>query len=190
MSNDGKCRCIGLKMSNPLYVKYHDTEWCRAKHNDQAIYELFILELFQAGLSWELILKKRENFRRAYDRFDLEKVIRYGEKKIDELMNDKGIIRNRAKIEASIVNSRIFKKIQDEYGSFERYIWGFTDGHTVETDIGIVKNDLSDKVAENLTNRGVRFAGSVSIFSFLQSIGVINSHTKECFCYKEIKGGM
>ena len=173
-------------MKNPLYIKYHDEEWCRTKHDDRQLYELFIIELFQAGLSWELILNKRENFRQAYDDFDIDKVVNYDEEKVDSLLRDKGIIRNRSKIEASISNSRVFRSIQIEYGSFDRYIWGFSDDRTIYEDASVTADERSDRISEDLSGRGMKYAGSVSIFSYLQSVGVINSHTKECFCYEEI----
>lgn len=176
-----KNRCAYVNMKNPLYIKYHDEEWGVPEHSDKKLYELFILESFQAGLSWECILNKRENFRRAYDDFDIDRVCSYDENKIEELMSDKGIVRNRLKIKASIKNSRIFRAIQSEYGSFDKYIWGFTDNKIVYEDYTLrTASPLSDKISKDLKKRGMTFAGSVIIYSYLQAIGIINGHGKEC----------
>ena len=178
---DNKKRCHFVNLDNPIYVKYHDDEWCIEKHNDKELYELLILESFQAGLSWECILNKRKNFKKAYDNFDIEKVIEYDNKKIADLMNDKGIIRNRRKITASINNSKIFKEIQNEYGSFDNYIWHFTDNKIVYEKYETIKNDLSDLISKDLYKRGMRFVGTLIIYSYLQAIGIISSHSKNCF---------
>jgi len=127
-------RCAWVNLKNPLYIEYHDVEWGVPKHSDQELYELLILESFQAGLSWECILNKREAFRAAYDNFDIEKVIHYDEEKCQELLSNPAIVRNRRKVEASISNSRVFRQIQQEYGSFDAYIWGYTDGRTIVED--------------------------------------------------------
>ena len=181
---DGKRRCKWCNLKNDLYIKYHDTEWCAPRFDDQYLYEMLILESFQAGLSWECVLNKRENFRRAYDNFDVDKVSSYDERKICELQNDKGIIRNKLKIKASINNSRIFKEIVSEYGSFGKYLSGFTHGETIfETDK--TTNAISDAISKDLQKRGMRFVGSVIIYSYLQAIGVIYSHDKDCFLYRD-----
>lgn len=182
---DGKIRCPYMPENDELYLKYHDEEWCVPEHDDRKLYEMFVLELFQAGLSWRTLLHKRENFRAAYDGFDVRKVAAYDEEKIDQLMQDSGIIRSRPKIEASVSNSRIFLQIQDEYGSFDRYIWSFTAGEPVYVLLGVTKNELSDRVTADLKKRGVKYAGSVTIFSYLQAVGVINSHLPECFCSRK-----
>ena len=180
-------RCFWVNLKNPVYVRYHDEEWGRPLHDDVKIYELFILETFQAGLSWEIILNKREAFRRAYDGFDIEKVILYDEDKIEELLSDSDIIRNRRKICSSISNSLIFRSIQNEFGSFAEYIWGFTGGRIVyENSRDITTSDLSDEISEDMKKRGMKFTGSTTIYSFLQSMGVINAHENECFCFKRI----
>ena len=178
-----KKRCKWCNSKNALYVKYHDTEWCVPNFNDKYLYEMLILESFQAGLSWECVLNKRENFRKAYDNFDIDKVISYDEKKVCELLNNKGIIRNKLKINASIKNSKIFKEIVCEYGSFYNYLRKFTNDKTIyETDK--TTNELSDAISKDLQNRGMTFVGSVIIYSYLQAIGVIYSHDKDCYLYK------
>lgn len=176
-------RCQWVKSNDPLYIAYHDQEWCVETHDEHKLYEMFILELFQAGLSWATILHKRENFRLAYDGFDVEKVRHYDEKKIQELMHNAGIIRHRKKIEASISNSQVFYEIARDYGSFDRYIWHFTDDQVIYEDPSVTHNTLSDEVSSDLKKRGMKFAGSVTIYSYLQAIGVINSHDQSCFKY-------
>lgn len=183
-----KKRCKILNLDKPNYVKYHDEEWGRPIHNEHNLYELFMLELFQAGLSWECILNKRENFQKAYDNFDINKICKYDETKIQELMNNKSIIRNKMKILASINNSKIIKdKIIPKYGSFNNYIWHFTENKSKWIDIKVTQNELSDKVSQDMKKLGMKFAGSVTIYSFLQACGVINSHDKNCFVYEELK---
>ena len=174
-------RCFWVNMDNPLYVDYHDFEWGVPKYDDHELYELLILEMFQAGLSWETILNKRENFRKAFDNFDWNKIVDYDEDKINELMQDKGIIRNRRKIEATINNTKIFLNIQKEYGSFANFIWGFTDNKVIITDSKVVSNELSDTISKELRKRGMKFVGTVIIYSYLQAVGVINSHEDNCF---------
>ena len=174
-------RCFWVNMDNPLYVLYHDNEWGVPKYDDYELYELLILEMFQAGLSWETILNKRDNFRKAFDNFDWNKIVNYDEDKINELMQDKGIIRNRRKIEATINNTKIFLNIQKEYGSFANFIWGFTDNKVIITDSKVVSNELSDTISKELRKRGMKFVGTVIVYSYLQAIGVINSHEPVCF---------
>ena len=183
---DDKKRCKWCNLKNDLYVKYHDAEWCVPNFDDKYLYEMLILESFQAGLSWECVLNKRESFRKAYDDFELDKVISYDENKVCELLNNKDIIRNKRKINASINNSKIFKAIVCEYGSFHNYLRTFTNDKTVfETDR--TTNDLSDTISNDLKNRGMAFVGSVIIYSYLQAIGVIYSHDKDCFLYNSGK---
>lgn len=178
-----KKRCKWCNLKNPLYVKYHDDEWCVPNFDDEYLYEMLILESFQAGLSWECVLNKRESFRKAYDNFDINKVVSYDETKINELLNNKDIIRNKRKISASISNSKIFKEIGFEFGSFHNYLRIFTKDKTIyETDK--TTSDLSDAISKDLQNRGMTFVGSVIIYSYLQAIGVIYSHDKDCFLYK------
>lgn len=180
---DNKKRCKWCNMKNHLYVEYHDCEWCIPNFDDKYLYEMLLLESFQAGLSWECVLNKRESFRKAYDNFDINKVIYYDETKINELLNDKDIIRNKRKIRASINNSRIFKEISNEYGSFHNYLRTFTKDETIY-ETANVTNDLSDVISKDLQKRGMTFVGSVIIYSYLQAIGVIYSHDRDCYLYK------
>ena len=182
---DDKKRCKWCNLKNELYVKYHDEEWCRENFDDKYLYEMLILESFQAGLSWECVLNKREDFRKAYDNFDIDKVILYDDKKVSELLSNEKIIRNKLKIKASINNSKIFKKIQKEYGSFCNYLKTFTKGKKVY-EINKTTSELSDNLSKDLKNRGMKFVGSTIIYSYLQAIGVVNSHDKECFLYKKL----
>ena len=173
-------RCKWVNLDNPLYVKYHDNEWGVPKYDDHELFELLILEMFQAGLSWECILNKKDNFRLAFDNFDIDKIIRYDEAKISKLMQDKGIIRNRRKIEATIGNAIVFKNIVKEYGSFSNYIWGYTNNRVLNG-IYMTKNELSDQISKDLINRGMKFVGSTIVYSYLQAIGIINDHDKNCY---------
>lgn len=174
-------RCLWVNLKNPLYIKYHDEEWGQPQHDDKKLFELLILECFQAGLSWECVLNKRENFQKAYDDFDIEKIVNYDEKKVSELLSNPLIIRNKLKINASIVNSVVFKRIQEEYGSFDNYIWKFTDKKIVIEDYRVRSySPLSDEISKDLKKRGMKFVGSTTIYAYLQSIGVINGHGKEC----------
>ena len=176
-------RCFWVNMKNPLYVKYHDEEWSKPKHDDKELFELLILEGFQAGLSWECVLNKRENFRKAFDNFDIEKIIKYDDKKIAELLSNEGIIRNRLKINATIKNSIAFKEIQKEFGSFDKYIWSFTDNNVIKEPCDLMTSSpLSDKISKDLKKRGMTFVGTTIIYSYLQAIGILNAHTKNCFC--------
>ena len=178
-----KRRCTWCNTKNPLYIAYHDNEWCKPNSDDKYLYEMLILESFQAGLSWECVLNKRENFRAAYDNFDIEKVCGYKEDKITELQNNKGIIRNKLKIRASIQNSRIFKEISCKYGSFYAYLKTFS-GNTILYETGKTTNALSDAISADLQKRGMKFVGSTIIYSYLQAIGMICSHDRSCFLYK------
>ena len=177
-------RCKWCNEKNDLYVKYHDEQWGVLNKDDKYLYEMLILESFQAGLSWECVLNKREAFRYAYDDFDIEKVIRYDEKKINDLMSDKNIIRNKRKIIASIKNSIIFRDIVKEYGSFYNYLCTFTD-NKIYYEIGKTTSNLSDRISNDLKRRGMTFVGSTIIYSYLQAIGIINSHEKNCFLYNK-----
>lgn len=181
-----KKRCKWCNLKNPLYVKYHDNEWCVQSFDDKYLFEMLILESFQAGLSWECILNKRENFKEAYDNFDLEKVCLYDDEKIDELLKNQGIIRNKLKIKASINNAKIFKSIKEEYGSFYNYLYTFTNGKIIY-EIGKTTNHLSDKISKDLKKRGMKFVGSTIIYSYLQAIGIIYSHDEECYLFKNFK---
>jgi len=176
-------RCPWVNLKNDKYIAYHDTEWGGPKHDDHELYELLILESFQAGLSWECVLNKRDEFRRAYDNFDIDKVVKYDDEDINRLMLNTGIIRNKLKIRASINNSRIFKEIQQEFGSFDKYIWGFSDNKVIKEDcMTHTRSELSDTVSKDLQRRGMKYVGTTIVYSYLQAIGVINGHSKECFC--------
>lgn len=178
-------RCHWVDEKSELYKEYHDEEWGEPKYNDRELFELLVLESFQAGLSWLTVLKKREAFRKAFDNFDVVKVSQYDEGKINILMANADIIRSFAKIKAAINNARIFLKIQKEWGSFSKYIWHFTDGKVIKNqdDDIPVKSKLSDTIAADLQKRGMRFVGSVIIYSYLQAIGVVNDHERACFRY-------
>lgn len=177
-------RCKWCNLDNPLYVKYHDEEWGEPTYDDKDLFELLILESFQAGLSWECVLNKRENFRHAYDNFDIDKIVCYDEAKINELKQNPGIIRNKLKIKASINNAKIFKQIKKEYGSFSKYIWGFTNGKIIY-EIGKTSSELSDKISKDLKKQGMTFVGTTIIYAYLQAIGIVNSHDENCFKYKK-----
>lgn len=177
-------RCSWVPVGDELYENYHDHEWGRPLHDEHRLYEMFVLELFQAGLSWRIILGKRDAFRKAYDDFDINKVACFDEKKIDELMQNKDIIRSRNKIKASITNSEILLDIIKTYGSFNNYVWSFTNNQVIY-EVGKTTNAISDAMSKDLKKRGVKYAGSVTIYSFLQAVGVINSHEEGCFLYRK-----
>ena len=179
-----KKRCFWVDLSSPVYIEYHDKEWGIPVYDDEKLYEMFLLETFQAGLSWNTILKKREFFREAFDGFDVKKIAAYGTEKVEDLMQNPKIIRNRGKITAAVQNAAIFMDIQKEYGSFSRYLWGFTDGKIIinQADTIPVKTELSDRISKDLKKRGMRYVGSVTIYSYLQAVGVVNDHDKNCFC--------
>lgn len=177
-------RCFWCNHDNPLYIEYHDHEWGILNLNDEYLFEMLILESFQAGLSWECILNKRENFRKAYDNFDIDKVINYDDTKINELLNNKGIIRNKLKICASINNAKIFKNIIAKYGTFSNYLKSFTKGKIIY-ETGKTTNKLSDDISKDLQTKGMKFVGSTIIYSYLQAIGIINSHEPNCFMYQK-----
>ena len=177
-------RCSWVN-SNPLYIKYHDEEWGVASYDDRYLYEMHVLESFQAGLSWECILNKRENFRRAFDNFDYKIIAEYDDAKIIELLNDRSIIRNRLKINAAINNAKVFMNIQKEFGSFSDYIWKFTNYKQIVHNKLIISNILSDKISLDLKKRGMKFVGTTIIYSYLQAIGVVNDHDKNCFKKKD-----
>ena len=179
-----KNTCSWLNENNPLYVDYHDNEWCKPKYDDHDLFELLILESFQAGLSWECVLNKREAFRSSFDNFDIIKVSNYKQDKINELLENKDIIRNRLKIQAAINNAKVFLNIQKEYKTFSNYIWGFTNNKIIyETDK--TSSELSDKISNDLKKRGMKFVGTTIIYSYLQAIGILYSHDKNCHMYKK-----
>ncbi len=178
-------RCFWVDEKSEIYVKYHDEEWGVPKFDDRELFELLILEGFQAGLSWITVLKKREAFRVAFDNFDVKKVANYDEKKVEELLQNEGIIRSRGKINAAISNAKIFIEIQKEFGSFSNYIWGFTNNKIIKNTTGelIVSSPLSDKISKDLKKRGMKYTGTVIIYSYLQAIGIVDDHDKDCFKY-------
>lgn len=179
---DKRIRCSWCNLKNPRYVTYHDEEWGTLNLEDGYLYEMLLLESFQAGLSWECVLNKREAFRRAFDGFSAEKICHYGEEKVNSLLSDKGIIRNRWKILAAVENSGIFLKIVAEFGSFGEYLRAFAgEGILYETEK--TTNALSDAVSADLKKRGMKFMGSTVVYSFLQAVGLICSHEKECYLF-------
>jgi DNA-3-methyladenine glycosylase I len=179
-----RCKWPNLE-NNEVYVEYHDNEWGIASYDDAYLFEMILLESFHCGLSWLIILKKREEFRKAFDNFDPNIIRKYGEDKIEELMQNAGIVRNKAKIQANIENAKAFLRIQEEFGSFSDYIWSFTDGNVIYGDFEklVTKNKLSDQVSKDMKKRGFKFMGSVTTYSYLEAIGVMNNHSKNCFKY-------
>lgn len=182
-----KVRCAWLNVENPLYVAYHDDEWGIPVHDDTILFEMLILEGAQAGLSWETILKKRENYRIAFDGFDIKKVAAYDEVKIEALLQNEGIIRNRLKVKSAVKNAQAFIEIQKEFGSFDKYLWQFVNyepilNHFASLSDVPTKTSLSDLISKDLKKRGMSFVGSTIIYAYLQAIGVVNDHTIDCFC--------
>lgn len=175
-------RCHWVDEKSEIYVKYHDEEWGEPKHDERELFELLILEGFQAGLSWITVLKKREAFRKAFDNFDYSKVAKYGEDKVEKLLQNADIIRSRSKINSAINNAKVFIEIQKEFGSFSKYIWSFTNNKVIysKSDEVLVSTPLSDTVSKDLKRRGMKYVGTVIIYSYLQAIGVVNDHEKGC----------
>ena len=178
-------RCKWVNLKNEMYIDYHDNEWGKEEHDDRMLFELLILEGFQAGLSWECILNKREYFREAFDNFDYIKISKYNSEKINELLNNQNIIRNKLKVNAAITNAKIFIDIQKEFGSFDKYIWGFTDYKVIKNMDDNLKttSKLSDEISKDLNKRGMKFVGSTIIYSYLQAIGIIDDHELNCDFY-------
>ena len=179
-------------IADPLYLDYHDREWGKPVHDDRVHFEFLVLETMQAGLSWHVILRKRENFRKAFDGFDPARVARYTERKIQSLLKDPGIVRNRLKIRAAVYNAKRFLEVQKEFGSFDRYLWGFTGGKPVRNrwkrlDQIPARTELSDRVSKDLKSRGFQFTGSTVVYAHLQAVGVVNDHLTTCFRYKEVQ---
>lgn len=172
-----RCKWAG---DDEIYIKYHDEEWGVPTHDDRELFEMLVLESFQAGLSWITILKKRENFRKSFDGFDVEKVAGYDEDKIEELRSDEGIIRHKGKISSAVNNAQVFIEIQNEYGSFDNYIWGFTEGEIIKAEY-LTESDLSKQISKDLKKRGMKFVGPTIIYSYLESIGIIDNHQQHCF---------
>jgi len=174
-----------------LTIKYHDKEWGVPLHNDRKLFEFLILEGFQAGLSWRTILHKRENFRKAFDNFDFNKVAKYDRRKINSLLKNEGIIRNKLKIEGAITNAKAFLQIRKEFGTFDKYIWNFVNGKTIQNKFKSLKElpaktNLSDKISDDLKKRGFKFVGSTIVYAHMQATGMLNDHIVSCFRHKEI----
>lgn len=185
ISMENKTRCFWCT-SHPLYIKYHDQEWGKPVYEDQKLFEMLLLESFQAGLSWFTILQKRESFRTAFDDFNVNKIAEYTDDKFQELIINSGIIKNKLKIKAAITNANLFIAIQKEFGSFSTYLWGFTNHKVIDnTNISrtnfYVTTPLSDAISKDLKKRGFKFVGSTTIYAYLQAIGVINDHMSDCF---------
>ena len=179
--------CVG----DPLYEAYHDEEWGVPVYDDDTLFEFLILETFQAGLSWITVLRKRENFRKAFDNFNYKKVANYAQNKIDELLQDTGIIRNKLKVNATVTNAQAFIKIQEEFGSFSDYIWKFTDGKPIKNSFKSLNEipantPLSDTISKDLKKRGFKFVGTTVVYAHMQATGMINDHVKGCFRYEEV----
>lgn len=181
---DGKTRCFWANPKNERYIRYHDEEWGVPEHGDHKLFEMLLLETFQAGLSWECILNKRDAFREAFDGFDWEKIAAYGDEKREQLMNNPGIIRNANKINAAITNAKVFEEIRSEFGSFDAYLWGWSDGKVIR-EFGKTTSPLSDALSKDLKKRGMKFVGSTTIYAYLQAVGVIYSHMEGCFRRQE-----
>ncbi len=182
---DGKVRCA-WSLGDPLYVKYHDEEWGQPMHDDKVLFEFLVLESFQAGLSWLTILKKRENFRKAFAGFDVKKVAKFDQKKFDTLMQDAGIVRNRLKIEAAINNAQRFMEIQKEFGSFDKYVWSFVGGKPLKNSLKSTrdiqpKTAISDAMSKDMGKRGFKFRGSTICYAFMQAVGMVNDHVDDCW---------
>lgn len=176
-----KNRCSWVT-DDEVYIRYHDEEWGIPTYDDKELFEMLVLESFQAGLSWITILKKRENFRKAFDDFDVVKVANYSEEKIEELRNNEGIIRHKGKITSAINNAKVFLEIQKEFESFNNYIWSFTDGKIIKAEY-LTESELSKEISKDLKKRGMKFVGPTIIYSYLESIGIIDNHEKDCFRY-------
>jgi DNA-3-methyladenine glycosylase I len=178
--------------NDPLYIKYHDKEWGKPLHNDRKLFEFLVLEGAQAGLNWLMVLKKRENYRKAFDNFEPEIIAGYNKRKINSLLKNEGIIRNKIKINSAIQNANAFLKVKDEFGSFNKYIWQFTDGKTIQNSWDNIKkvpatSPVSDLMSKDLKKRGFNFVGSTICYAFMQATGIVNDHTKDCFRYKELR---
>ncbi len=178
--------------NDPLYIKYHDKEWGKPLHNDRKLFEFLVLEGAQAGLNWLMVLKKRENYRKAFDNFEPEIIAGYNKRKINSLLKNEGIIRNKIKINSAIQNANAFLKVKDEFGSFNKYIWQFTDGKTIRNSWDNIKkipatSPVSDLMSKDLKKRGFNFVGSTICYAFMQATGIVNDHTKDCFRYKELR---
>ena len=188
IADDGKIRCEWVKGGNDLYYNYHDNEWGVAIHDDQLLFEFLTLEGAQAGLSWATVLNKREGYRKAFDKFDIEKVAKYSEKKIAKLLENPEIIRNKLKVNSTVKNAQIILELQKEFGSFDAYIWQFTEGKAIQNKWKAmaevpVSTAESDAMSKDLKKRGFKFIGTTICYAFMQATGMVNDHTVDCFCY-------
>ena len=188
-----KTRCKWSTGGNELYIDYHDREWGVPQHNDRVLFEFLILEGAQAGLSWSTILNKREGYRKAFSGFDPVKVARYDKAKIAKLLQDPGIVRNRLKVESAVINARAFLAVQEEFGSFNAYIWQFTNGRTIQNSWKAMKQvpastKESDAMSKDLKSRGFKFVGSTIMYAHMQATGMVNDHTVNCFRWKQLGG--
>ena len=185
-----KHRCAWPK-DDALYIKYHDEEWGVPTYDDDTLFEFLILETFQAGLSWITILRKRENFRKAFDQFNYKKIANYNDDKVSELLQDAGIVRNKLKIRATITNAQAFIKIQENFGSFAAYIWDYVNGKPIKTKLKSHKDapantSMSDTISKDLKKHGFKFVGTTVVYAFMQAIGMVNDHEVDCFRYDEV----
>ncbi|OBX21271.1 DNA-3-methyladenine glycosylase I [Gelidibacter algens] len=184
-----KERC-GWCKGDALYEQYHDTEWGVPVKDDDTLFEFLVLETFQAGLSWITILRKRQNFKSAFDQFDYKKIAQYKQDKIDTLLQDSGIVRNKLKVNGTVTNAQLFMKVQEEFGSFSKYIWGFVEGKPIKNEVKNYKQAppttvLSDTISKDLRKRGFKFVGSTVIYAYMQAVGIVNDHEVDCFRYQE-----
>ncbi len=184
-------RCGWVPLNKPTYLKYHDEEWGVPVHDDTRMFEFLVLESFQAGLSWEIILNKRENFRKGFAQFDFHKVARFGEEKIQELLQDKGIVRNQLKIRATINNAQRYLEVIEQFGSFCTYFWKFSDGRPIQNHFKTMaeipaNTDLSDKLSQDLKKRGFKFLGTTVVYAHMQAVGMVNDHIEGCFRHKGV----
>ena len=188
---ENKPRCGWVPLNKPAYLKYHDEEWGVPVYDDTKMFEFLVLESFQAGLSWEIVLNKRDNSRTDFAQFDFNKVARFGEDKVQELLQDKGIVRNQLKIRAAINNAQRYLEVREEFGSFCNYFWNFSDGKPIQNrfktlaDIP-VNTPLSDEIAKDLKKRGFKFLGTTVIYAHMQAVGMVNDHLEECFRYEQL----
>jgi len=177
---------------DPLMIKYHDKEWGVPLHNDKKLFEFLLLEGMQAGLSWRTVLYKRENFRKAFDSFDFNKIAKYNKRKINSLLKNEGIIRNKLKVESAVTNAKAFLEVRKEFGTFNKYIWGFVNGKPIQNKFRSLnqlpaRTELSDLISKDLIKRGFKFVGSTIVYAHMQATGMVNDHVVECFRYKELE---
>jgi DNA-3-methyladenine glycosylase I len=191
MTQDFRIRCPWCG-TDPLYCEYHDKEWGVPSHDDRHLFEMLILEGAQAGLSWIIILRKRKNYRKAFDNFDVQKVAKYNSRKIESLLKNEGIVRNKLKIAASIQNAKMFIKVQQEFGSFDKYLWQFVKGKPIVNNLNSMRDimprtELSDAISKDLQKRGFKFVGSTIIYAYMQAVGLVDDHMADCFRRKKSK---